>query len=182
MRVVTIDIDGILNNYPDCWLDYIAQETGQRFSSMKEAKSVLPEDEYKKIKSRYRTSGYKRTLPVNPGAVEVTRKLREKGFRIIVATSRPFADYPGLQELTRGWLEDNNISFDDLEKKGPAILDKYPQLEFHIDDELDHCEFLLARNIPVYIVKRRDLSYQPQDHHRTLTFLDRIEDVMSKIQ
>ncbi len=178
---MTLDIDGVLNNYPKCWLDFIELKTGKAFNSLKEAKEHLGEKDYRLIKFDYRTSGYKKELPVNPLAKEFTQNLKSNGYTIVVSTSRPFKDFPKLESLTEEWLRLNQIQFDYLESKNEALLEKHPSIQFHVDDELDHALFFLRKNIDVYIVKRSDIDYGNVEMFPTLKFVADLNEVLYHI-
>lgn len=179
-KTVTLDIDGVLNNYPTCWLDYIELEQKKRFLTIADAKKELGQDVYSEIKEKYRTSGYKSMLPVNPIAPAFTKLLKEKGYKIIIATSRPFDSYEGLRKLTFDWLVNNEITFDFLEKKNETLLSNYGPL-FHVDDELDHVHFFLEKKVKVFIVKRADVYYEDFEKYETLVFVDSLADVIDHI-
>lgn len=179
MKTVTIDIDGLLNNYPKCWLDFIYSECHEKFATIAEAKTKLGE-EYKLVKDKYRTSGYKSTLPVNPQAVTLINNLKSKGYKIIVATSRPFDKYPNLRDITFNWLKSNNFEFDVLESKNQTLIDKYNPV-FHIDDELAHVMFYLENSIKVYLLKRADLTYNNCEKFETLKVITSLDEVLVNI-
>ena len=42
-KIWSFDIDGVLNDYPEVWLNYINIETNERFISKEEAKNSLGE-------------------------------------------------------------------------------------------------------------------------------------------
>ncbi|MES2590596.1 MAG: hypothetical protein V4608_01840 [Bacteroidota bacterium] len=181
MKTITIDIDGVLNNYPACWLDYIELQKNQKFNSIEEAKKTLGTDVYSEIKDSYRTSGYKSKLPVNPTAPNFTRLLKEKGYNIVVATSRPFHLYPGLEKLTFDWLKANNIIFDKLERKNALLMTSYT-LNCHIDDELDHVHQFLKEKINVFIIKRDDIKYEGYEDYESLRFVSNLNEVLGYIE
>ncbi|MEY2829561.1 MAG: 5 nucleotidase, deoxy (Pyrimidine), cytosolic type protein [Bacteroidota bacterium] len=155
-KFISVDIDGILNNYPICWLEFIKIQTAKSFTSTIEAKLNLGDDVYKEIKHLYRTSGYKSKLPVQPFAALATKIIESKGYSIVITTSRPFDKYDGLEELTKQWLINNSITFHHLHKKQADLLDKFPSIIAHIDDEFDHTLIFLEKNITVFLTS--DLS------------------------
>ena len=61
-RIVTCDIDGVLTDYPKCWLDFLQEKTGVLYDSTIEAKEKEPN--YSHYKYLYRESNYKATLPI----------------------------------------------------------------------------------------------------------------------
>ena len=135
-RWISCDIDGILNNYPECWLDYLADRCGVHYPNVHEAKNSEPF--YKEYKNDYRRSEFKANLPVDPTGAALVHGLAERGYSIIMATSRPLThpSYPALYDLTRNWLLKNDIPFDTLLFKNSSVdfLDLYPDVELHIED------------------------------------------------
>lgn len=152
-RWISCDIDGILNNYPECWLDYLADRCGVRYPNVHEAKNS--ETFYKEYKNDYRRSEFKANLPVDPTGAALVHGLAERGYSIIMATSRPLThpSYPALYDLTRNWLLKNDIPFDTLLFKNSSadFLDLYPDVELHIEDELKYAQAVAGRGIPVYL-------------------------------
>jgi len=132
LMVWSFDIDGVFNDYPNVWLDFIFHETNKRYESKDIAKDVLG-DSYWAIKEKYRLGDYKYQVPVNPDAQYLTSVLKKRGVRIIIATTRPFNSYPLMKGKTRAWLESNNIFFDSLIRKDDLHKEDF---DIHIDDEL----------------------------------------------
>lgn len=180
MKTISIDIDGVLNNYPTCWLDYIELQQNEKFTSIEDAKIKLGERVYSDIKEKYRTSGHKGKIPVNPIASEFTKLLKKTGYKIIIATSRPFDLYPGLETLTLNWLKSNNIEFDFLERKKNLLLKNY-NLLCHVDDELEHVYPLLKENIGVFIIQRADINYEGYENYPTLQLVNNLSDVLKRL-
>lgn len=180
IKTITIDIDGVLNSYPLCWLDYIESQTSQRFNSIDEAKKILGHDFYSKIKDKYRTSGYKSKLPINPLAPDFTKLLKHKGYNIIIITSRPFDLYPNLKKLTFDWLKANNIVFDRLEKKAELLNLGYSPT-YHIDDELEHVYDFLEKDITVFLIKRKDINYEGYENYKSLKFIKNLNEILEYI-
>lgn len=136
-KICSIDIDGILNYYPACWVDFINRETGLNFKDKAEAKRGLSPEEYRSLKDRYRKSEFKANLPIRQSALELLKHLKDKGYLITLVTSRPFENYPLLADVTAKWLTKNNIPYDTLIKKSALLSGKLPYLDFHIDDEIE---------------------------------------------
>ena len=131
-KVWSFDIDGVLNDYPEVWLNYIYIETNERFISKEEAKNSLGEL-YWHIKKNYRMSDYKYQVPIKPDAKYLISTLKERGDKIIIATTRPFEHYSFMRENTKKWLESNNIYFESLVNKEELYKEDF---DIHIDDEI----------------------------------------------
>ena len=137
-EVITCDIDGILTDYPKCWLNYLKEKCGTLYSTVAEAKKNEPK--YKIYKDMYRESEYKANLPMNEHNKEVLKRLSDT-YDIIFATSRPINDkrYPHLKDNTYNWLKKNGLIFQELVFKDlEANFLNYKNIAFHIDDEMKY--------------------------------------------
>jgi hypothetical protein len=165
-KTISCDIDGILTDYPQCWLDFLELQSGVKYPSLEEAKRKEPN--YKAIKDLYRSSRFKANLPVKQEGLEFLNKIRELGFMIIIATSRPLHEpkYPELQRLTAQWLTANNIPFDDLVFKNKEVdfVDRYnPPISYHIEDDLKYAYAMEKKGITTFVYN------QFLDHEIALT-------------
>lgn len=154
-KICSVDVDGILNHYPDCWVDFINSETGLNFKDKNEAKEKLSAEEYKYLKDKYRKSDFKANLKIREEALEILKYLKGKGYFILVVTTRPFEDYSSLAVMTRKWLEKNNFPFDALEKKSISSLKKFPCVDFHIEDEIEDANFIAKAGYKVFLFGRQ---------------------------
>lgn len=158
-NIVSIDIDGVLNNYPDCWLLYLNDQQNRNFESISHAKSILDKSEYDIIKNRYRLNGEisKYTKP-NKEMIEVVNTYYNSGFEVIISTSRPInsPNYPLLFEQTEKWLSDQNIKFSQLIFKDEKLsnhTDLINHILFHIDDEFKYIKSFKNFNVTAYLFK-----------------------------
>ena len=149
-KTISTDIDGVLNYYPGCWLEYIFIKTGKKFENKIKAKEKLGKDKYSEIKDQYRKSEYKANLEPNKKMIKALKKIKEKGHKIIIATSRPINSekYPALYALTENWLKKNKIPFDVITYKDEncSFLDIYKP-ELHIDDEEIYLNSVKDKNV-----------------------------------
>ena len=74
MKYASLDIDGPISKYPQCWIDYINIKENSNFTSKQEAKEKIGLENYKKLKHSYRLSDYKANLPVNDDIYFVIEK------------------------------------------------------------------------------------------------------------
>lgn len=132
-KIWSFDIDGVLNDYPKIWLDYIFNMEGLQFNSTEFAKKALG-PKYKIYKNEYRLSNYKYNVPVYSGAIKLIESLKQNGNIIYISTSRPFDLYPKMYEQTFNWLKNNNIKFDKLISKN--LLGINFNFDVHIDNEI----------------------------------------------
>lgn len=157
-NTISFDIDGVLNNYPKCWLDYLFLATGSKFKTVSDAKSTL-KSEYAYFKDKYRNSIYKENLVFNDDALELNADLVKRGCHIIVSTSRPITDerYPDLFGLTERWLIKNGFSFQKLLSKYEVLNrpDLLSTINYHIDDEKKFCMLFEERGVKSYLLNRQ---------------------------
>ena len=163
-KKISCDIDGILTSYPKCWLEYLELQSGIKYPTIEEAKRKEPK--YKAIKAAYRRSSFKADLSANPQGVELLIKIRELGYMILMATSRPLhdPDYPELKQLTERWLTKNDIPFNDLVYKNETVdfVDVCGPINYHIEDELKYAEVMRKKNITTFV-------YNPYLDHEIVT-------------
>lgn len=117
-----IDIDGCLNYYPQCFLDWLSNIKGLKFDNYDSFKSHFKES-YILYKNEYRLSGVKRELEVKSGSSEYINQLKQKGYIIYIVTSRH--NIGNVYQDTYYWLKNNGIYFDELffiKKKGDLYL------------------------------------------------------------
>lgn len=154
-KLCSVDLDGILNYYPDCWVNFINRETGLNFKNKNEARKKLSTEEYRYLKNKYRKSDFKANLEVREGALELLRYLKDKGYFIVVVTTRPFEDYPSLTIMTKKWLYKNNIPYDVLMKKSIDSFKEYPCLDFHIEDEIEDANLISKAGYKVFLFEKQ---------------------------
>ena len=157
--VISLDIDGVLADYPKCWLDYINEKIYIRYNTVEEAKKNLAEN-YFELKDLYRKSGFKRYLPVRKELFTLAKYLKKNNPEIdfIISTSRPIYDnrYPQLLDDTQYWLKSNGLDFIGLYDKNKIIkFQKKLGIKIigHIEDEIKYAQIFLASGIPVIAVK-----------------------------
>lgn len=140
MKKAIVDIDGVLNDYPQTFIDYVNDIRDYNFETLKEIKQNIPYALYKEYKSAYRQSSYKNECSPKFGASELLHYLRSNGYLIYIVTARPLFDY-NLLENTILWLNRNNLIYDYIycsAKKDFTIFEKFGHVDFVIDDNCDN--------------------------------------------
>lgn len=142
-KFCVFDIDGILNYYPQTWLDF-ANERNVRFSgglgkydNLKDLKENVSYAEYKRLKEEYRLSGVKAKLEVRESAKEVIDELKSIGYNVILISARPVTKYPDLYRQTKEWLQGNELQYDNLlfsSFKQYDVIKDYPDIDFLVED------------------------------------------------
>ena len=153
-KIVSFDIDGVLNNYPKCFIDYVNILTKTKFKSIEAIKKKLSKKNYEKIKDKYRRSNYKYNLKINSKIIKIINKISKK-YRIQIVTSRPFYKYKKMYKKTAVWLKKNKIKNFNLYYKKKNVINE-DNVTLHIDDQEKDIHkvynhkthfFLLSKNI-----------------------------------
>lgn len=140
MKKAVIDIDGVLNNYPQTFIDFVNDKLNTDFNTLKEIKAMIPYSLYKKLKEEYRTSAYKNSAIPKEGAKELLEYLHNKRYLIYIITARPLFKY-NLLENTILWLRACDLYYDYIycsQKKDFTIFEKFGHIDFVIDDNCDN--------------------------------------------
>ena len=140
MKKAVIDIDGVLNNYPQTFIDFVNDSFASDFNTLKEIKQSIPYERYKQLKEEYRMSPYKNNASPKEGAKEMLHYLRNNNYLIYIITARPLFKY-NLLENTILWLKNNNLVYDYIycsQKKDFTIFEKFGHIDFVIDDNCDN--------------------------------------------
>ena len=87
-------------------------------------------------------------------AKETIKKLRKDGNEIYIITARFLSDKFSVEELTKKWLKDNNIEYDNLiiNAKDKVQFVKENNIEAFIDDSRSNCEKISEANVKTYIM------------------------------
>lgn len=153
-KTITCDIDGVLNFYPQTFIDYAQNEYNTAINDLSNYKSQYFE-KYTEIKSAYRYSSYKHEAIARSLVVDELNALASRGYDIHILTTRPFDRFPGMYELTFKWLESIDLNFSSLQSKTKSKIDVISPL-FHLDDELDHILEIYNSNTSFFLFQ--DLS------------------------
>lgn len=174
------DIDGVLNNYPKCWLQFIREHPSGIESSygpiedLNTTKNKIPYQMYKNLKWEYRESGYKETLPVNSDAANLTSWLARQGYYIVIITSRPVKEHPSLFKQTTNWLDKNHIEYNDLlfnPEKHISVLSRYPHLSFGIEDHRYYANLVASWGYKMFLL---DNQYNRGEIHSNVMRIDNL--------
>lgn len=177
-KVCIFDIDGVLNYYPACWVDFANRMLGENFKDLNEMKNTLSYSKYKMAKDKYRTSRIKKLLEVRRGAREVLKELKDKGYYIIMVTARPLDKYPDLMMQTTEWLKMNGLLYDNLffsEKKHLAILKYFPHIDFVVEDNRKNASDMSACCERVFLVSN---EYNDGEVPENVTRIEHLKELL----
>lgn len=101
---------------------------GFTYEELKYFLSVIQEEITKKAEPR-------------EGCVEVINKLHNKGHKIYIITARDSEFHKDPYELSKNWLDKNNIYYDKLivNARSKAPVCKTEKIDIFIDDQLNNC-------------------------------------------
>ena len=142
MKKAIVDIDGVLNYYPQTFIDFMNEVYNFDFKTLKEIKQTIPYETYKKYKAMYRQSEYKNDCQPREGAEQLLKALKANGYLIYIVTARPLFKY-NLLENTIIWLNKNNLIYDYIyctQKKDFTIFEKFGHVDLVIEDNCDNLE------------------------------------------
>ena len=166
LKTVLIDIDGCLNTYPDCFIEWANKYYNQNYKSIGDIKSRLELQAYEKVKAKYRTSGVKRNLPIRKNAKICIAQLLKSHF-VIIYTSRN-QNSQSIED-TKYWLFQNNIRYDCLiflkrDNKFDVINRLSEFISFIIEDDMELIKNASLLNLTIFsfnrILNTNDNVYQ----------------------
>lgn len=182
-KVCYFDIDGVLNCYPETWLDFLnlnKDKTGvsARFTDLRQAKATLSYSVYRELKKDYRESGFKESVDVRRDAVSIIDYLKNvKKYSIVIITSRPVHKHPSLFKQTVNWLDKNKIVYDDLifsQNKHIEVLTRYPHLKFGVEDHSYYANLVASWGYNMFLLKNR---YNEGVLHERVTAIKELYDI-----
>lgn len=156
-KIVSFDIDGVLNNYPECWLSFLNQKLNITFRSIEEAKKILCSEQYDSIKKIYRLMGENSEFTVaNSDMIKVVNSFYNAGFHVIISTSRPInsLNFPLLLNLTIQWLIEQGVQFSQVVYKDDTLSNHrhlLSNIQFHIDDEIKYIRVFRNFGVTAYL-------------------------------
>jgi phosphoglycolate phosphatase-like HAD superfamily hydrolase len=169
-KVVALDIDGVLSNWPYCFYDFIARFHYKEWRAMETASinegtqnpfDALPVDPItiRRWKDEYRQSGFKRELNTIPEAVEFTKALHALGYKVVLVTARPYHQYSRIFSDTLYWLQDNQFRYDAImwaENKEERLMEEFDpaQIALFVDDDPTNVDRVRACGVRAALMAR----------------------------
>jgi len=175
MKKAIIDIDGVLNYYPQTYIDFVNDKLGTLYKTLLEIKKDLSYNMYNKLKEEYRNSSYKHQAKVRDGAKEFLDYLRYNDYLILIMTSRNLFKYDQLEKTIR-WLKDNFINYDYIyqsNKKDFTIFEKFNHVDLVIEDNVDNITKIQKINhdaIYINVINEENKDYQISNCYRIKSF------------
>lgn len=119
LPVVALDIDNTLGDYHSHFLEFAEKWIGREMPDPKDINPGLPlykfmdisKATYREAKLAYRQGGWKRWMPVYPGAADLTRMIQRAGAEVWICTTRPYLRLDNIDPDTREWLRRSRIRY-----------------------------------------------------------------------
>lgn len=155
-NIVLIDIDGILANYPDYFINKFNEVNHTNYKNYNDI-PVKDRDFYKDI---YRKSGEKANIPLCKNAKQFLHNLRNNGYTIILFTNRPVYLYKNITIDTIKWALKNELEFDTIlysENKMLDVIKKFDKnsIKFYIEDNYNNALNINNLGIKTYLLKTK---------------------------
>jgi hypothetical protein len=162
-RVVGVDIDGVLNDYPVDFCEWLVRSVPE-FSYerrgdvpfLSTVKRELGPRRYLELKDAYRESGEKRTQRVREGAKELLDGTRAAGGTVVLLSKRPYWRFSRIYADTLEWLDRSGLRSDAVlfhPEKHRKIVDDFPGLVVMVEDDPAVAREVLAVGKDVILVE-----------------------------
>jgi len=177
-KVVALDLDGVLCEYPKPWIDYVNKELNTNYLTLNDLKANVDLLTYSKLKSKYRQSGLKAKINKIYYASEFTQMLRNADYWIVIITSRPYKKYYRLYPDTLEWLSNNDITYDALyfeDQKNLRIIEDVPNLNFMVEDNKQYANDVAKLGYKVYY-----LGEDITDLHENVLKVNNLAEILIK--
>jgi hypothetical protein len=167
-KIISLDIDGVVNKYPASMFSFSLERYGIFAGSKDELKLKLQEINlnYEEFKYAYRLeyeciAKTTSKAEVREEFFELYEKLKSIfDMKIVFRTTRPEKIYPGTLYRTQQWLASQGIECVAVEIKDESSFCQYRPI-LHLDDELDHLNQHIAyvtRDRLILFNKNYDMS------------------------
>lgn len=184
LKIILVDIDGVLADYPASFKNFIRSKTDvwlntSSYQIYDEYAKVLGRDKLEKLKHEYRINGYKRYLPVLPYAKKFLDHFYKNGYSIILLTSRPYKKYKRMFADTIFWLKKNGLKYHSIlwdEEKDYGVIKNYLNAAFMVEDNLNFAINVAKLGVKVYLL---DKPYNQSPPPSNIEIPDRIIRVKS---
>lgn len=190
-KIVGVDIDGVLADYPRSFVEFINEELGTDYDADKVRNYNIYEElgintemgVY--LKDKYRQSGQKRYIPVIEGAKEMLQGLRKQGYKIVILTARPYKKYNRIFSDTIEWLKNNDLVYDAIifdEEKEERLLKEFGtnRVEFFIEDVAKNANAISNLGAKCFLVDRP--YNQDAELKDNVTRIDSVKEVLNYVK
>lgn len=190
-NVVAVDIDGVIADYPEGFLQFVEKKTGKTLDRSKLTQyriydifaEDIGEEEMFRLKEEFRATGEKRSLPVVEGAVEGLKKLKELGYTIVLLSARPYKKHPRIFSDTIFWLKANGFVYDAVlwdKNKEERIINEFPKMKFLVEDYHGNANKVAEKGYKVYMFNR--LYNINEKTHRNVVRVENWKNILEELK
>ena len=190
-KVCAIDLDDTLAESSEHFVKIFNSRNNNTFqydnrSHIKEKTSVL---DYEDFKNYFRESGEKINIKIKEGAKELCINLKQKGYKIVIVSSRPCDKHYRIFPDTLEWLINNEIQYDALyfeKDKHIKILKELPNLSFIIEDNPEYAKQISEQGYRVFLLDNPHESESEKELREKLkengmiTRIEKLSDITEK--
>lgn len=185
-KVVGVDIDGVLADYPDCFINYVNDKVGTDFKvedlnqyNLYEAITDIPTEVMKGLKHDFRKSGELKKVGVLSGAKKFLKTLKDKGYKIVLLSARPYKEYRRIFADTKEWLDKNDLIYDAIlwdEDKLNRLIREFGEdnVSFFVEDNLKNANSI-SKSTKVYLL---DKSYNQGKTDKNISRVVNLKEVL----
>lgn len=180
-QVIACDIDGVLNNYPLNFIQFVNQKLNTSYSNYRDMKSGVEAKTLIDLKDDFRETGLESQGEVNEDSRNFLKTIDRLGKYIILLSSRPVEKHPSLYYNTYDWLRLNNFNFNALyfsKYKHLEIIKKVPNIEFMIEDNRTFANQIAERGFIVFLLSN---EYNRGDIHENVIRVDSLNQIINFI-
>ena len=182
-RIIGVDIDGVLADYPVSFQNFIKSETGiwvdvNSYDLYEAYEQVISRTDMIQLKHKYRESGQKRYIPICEGAVQFLNNMKKQEYTIVLLTSRPYEQYERIFGDTIHWLHKNKLQYDAIlwdEEKNYKAISQFPNMKFMVEDNLKFANNVAKLGYKVYLI---DKLYNQGDKHPNVIPVKKLEEII----
>jgi len=153
--VCAVDIDGVLVDYPNCFIAFINERLNKFFVTLFDVNKELSKKEIMDIKDEYRKSGAKQNVAVIASGKNLIAELKNMGYSVVLLTKRPYKKYLRIFADTKINLDNNGVQYDAIlfdSEKHKVIVKEFPNLEFMVEDNLRIANEVGAWGTKVFLI------------------------------
>jgi len=111
-NIAFIDIDGVIANWPKCFIDFVNEKLNKNIKNLEELEKIIPKLQLYELKTLYRLSGIKRKMAIIDDSKELLDELSKRNYFIILITARPYKKISRIYSDTLEWLKNNKFKYD----------------------------------------------------------------------
>lgn len=181
-NIVALDVDGVLSDYPACWVTFINENYGTNLKTLSDAKQRFALSAYETIKHAYRASGYKATIPAKPFASEFTHELKKRGYTIVLLTARPYDRYANMFTDLITWAKNNDIVYDAIifgKEKHLAVVTRFSKMKFMVEDSYEAAMEIMKQGYKVYLCETEENSHKA--YHKDITRVKNLKEILDDL-